>query len=345
MAVEITPQVSLQPFNSLALPGLAEFFCRATSLAELREALAFARSRSLPVTLLGGGSNTVVCGDVSGLVIVLATRGIEVVDDLDKSRGDQVRIRVAAGENWHQLVGFTLDQGWYGLENLALIPGSVGAAPIQNIGAYGVELESVLESVDVMDMAGGELRQLSRADCQLGYRDSIFKRSLKGQVIITSVTLVLSKIPRPNLDYADLKTALAGFDTPSPQQVFASVCALRKAKLPDPDVIHNAGSFFKNPVLPKARAAALIQRFGDMPRYPQADGAIKFPAAWFIDRAGWKGRREAHVGVHQHQALVLVHLGGGCGGELLDFAERIARDVKTKFAVDLEMEPVVIGSV
>ncbi|MCK9503560.1 MAG: UDP-N-acetylmuramate dehydrogenase [Porticoccaceae bacterium] len=341
MAVEITSRVSLEPFNSLALPGLAEFFCRAASLAELREALAFARSRSLPVTLLGGGSNTVVGGDVPGLVVALATKGIEVVSTLNS----RVIIRVAAGENWHQLVRFTLDKGWYGLENLALIPGSVGAAPIQNIGAYGVELESVLESVEVMDMTDGNLRQLSRADCQLGYRDSIFKHSLKGRVVITSVNLVLTTKAQPNLSYGELKEALAAFAKPSPQQVFDLVCALRKAKLPDPDVIHNAGSFFKNPLLSAAKAGALMERFPDIPRYPQADGTVKFPAAWFIDRAGWKGRREAHVGVHQHQALVLIHLGGGCGRELLDFAARIARDVKTKFAVELEMEPVVIGSV
>jgi len=341
MAVEILPDVSLKPFNSLALPGVAAFFCRATSIDALRQGLEFARARSLPVTVLGGGSNIVVSGDVPGLVIALATAGIDVVSEDD----DEVVVRVAAGENWHGLVAYSLEQGWCGLENLALIPGSVGAAPIQNIGAYGVELDRVLVLVEVMDVTSGDVRAMSKADCQLAYRDSIFKHSLKGQVIITAVTLKLSKAPQLNISYPELKQALSGIGRPTPRDVFAKVCALRQAKLPDPAVIHNAGSFFKNPVLAPNEAAVLMARHPDIPRYPQADGAIKFPAAWLIDRAGWKGRREDQVGVHHNQALVLVHFGGGCGDQLLDFAHRIADDVRAKFGVDLEMEPVVIGRV
>jgi len=337
--LEIGCQISLQQLNTLALPGRAEYFCRVADGAELREALAFARSHRLKVTVLGGGSNVVLDGDVPGLVVAMANLGVELVDETPES----VTLRVAAGENWHQLVASTVAQRWYGLENLALIPGCVGAAPIQNIGAYGVELADVLHGVEVMDIASGESRTLGVGDCQLGYRDSAFKHKLKGRLVVVAVQITLSKVAKVNLGYAELAQALAAVAEPTPEDVFAAVCQLRRAKLPDPAQIANVGSFFKNPILAADAGRALVARFADIPRYPQADGSVKFPAAWLIDRAGWKGVRVGPVGVHQRQALVLVHFGGGSGGDVLALAADIARDVAEKYGVALELEPVVIG--
>ena len=285
------------------------------------------------------GSNTVVNGNVRGLVILLATRGIRHREE----GGDMVTVEVAAGENWHDLVEYCLDRGWFGLENLALIPGSAGAAPIQNIGAYGVELAALLRSVAVVDIASGEHGEMPAAACRLGYRDSIFKHELRGRTVIRAITLGLSRTPRTNLGYPDLARALAHRQDPNPWDVFHAVCALRKSKLPDPQVIPNAGSFFKNPVLDARASARLVAQYPDIPRYPQADGAVKFPAAWFIDRAGWKGKRDGPVGVHERQALVLVHLGNGCGEDILALARTIAADIRSRFGVALEIEPVVVG--
>lgn len=335
----IENQVPLQHHTSLALPGVAEFFCRAETLEQLQQALAFAHAKQLPLTLLGAGSNTVVAGDAAGLVLAVALKGIALLAEDEKS----VHIRVAAGENWHQLVSYCLAQGWFGVENLALIPGLAGSAPIQNIGAYGVELASVLEAVDVLDLATGEVRQMAADACQLRYRDSIFKCKLKGRVVITAIYLGLHKTPQANVQYPELRAALAAVAAPTPKDVFTAVCALRTAKLPDPNQLPNAGSFFKNPVLAAEAAKRLLCQHPDIPHYPQADGRIKFPAAWLIDRAGWKGFRRGAVGVHRRQALVLVHFGGGTGAELLALANEIAADVAHKFAVQLELEPVVIG--
>lgn len=337
--MEVFANVPLKPFNSLALPGVAEYLCRVESDQDLHRALEFAHANGLLLTLLGGGSNTVINGDVKGLVLVLATKGIALVGET----AEDVRVRVAAGENWHRLVDHCLNQGWYGLENLALIPGSAGAAPIQNIGAYGVELAGFLHSVDLVDIESGQHRAFLADECELRYRDSVFKHRLRGRVVITAITLRLWKSPRVNLGYPELAKAVEHVENPSPRDVFDAVCALRRAKLPDPETLPNAGSFFKNPVLDPAQGSALIARYPDIPRYPQADGSIKFPAAWLIDRAGWKGHREAHVGVHERQALVLVHYGQGQGSELIGLADRIANDILAKYGIRLEMEPVVAG--
>ncbi|HEY8385556.1 MAG TPA: UDP-N-acetylmuramate dehydrogenase [Porticoccaceae bacterium] len=333
--------VSLQDSNTLALPGRAEYLCRAADRDVLLEALVFARHRQLPVTMLGGGSNIVLTGDICGLVVRLVGGTIEQVPAAEV--GDAVLVRVGAGIDWHTLVTHCLEQGWHGLENLALIPGTVGAAPIQNIGAYGVELADCFHSLEAVDLVTGESLHFTAEDCRFAYRDSIFKRDLKGRVAITSVTLSLSTQPRVCLDYPELRSVLAGCAEPTPRQVYDAVCALRCAKLPDPAHRPNAGSFFKNPVIGRDRAEALRAEFPDMPGYPQPDGLEKIPAAWLIDRAGWKGRRVGAVGVHDRQALVLVHFGGGSGRELLGLAAAIAGDVRQRFGIDLELEPVVLG--
>ncbi|MFA5630799.1 MAG: UDP-N-acetylmuramate dehydrogenase [Porticoccaceae bacterium] len=338
-ALAIVENVSLTPYTTLALPGEAEFFCRVESDEDLEDALTHARDRRLAITLLGGGSNTVVNGRVSGLVILMATRALRILAE----DADSVTLRVAAGENWHELVAYCLARGWHGLENLALIPGSAGAAPVQNIGAYGVELASLLCAVEVVHCHDGRHQTLSAAECELRYRDSIFKHALRGKVVIKAIVVRLTKKGRANLAYPELANTLRHLANPGPQDVFEAVCALRRSKLPDPQELANAGSFFKNPVLAAAAAQRLIAQCPDIPRYPQADGAVKFPAAWLIDRAGWKGVRRGAVGVHDRQALVLVHQGGGTGAQLLALAAAIADDVRARYGVALEAEPVVVG--
>lgn len=339
--VEFLPQASLQDFNTLALPATAEYLCTASSVDELREALAFARQRALAVMVLGGGSNIIFAGDVAGLVIRLAISGIEKVGE----QGSSVLVRVGAGENWHQLVLYTLQQQWYGLENLSLIPGCAGGAPIQNIGAYGVELAQRFVSLEAIQLDSGNIITLDKAACRFGYRDSVFKHELKGQVIITAITLALSHTAEPHIDYPELRDALSDIQHPTPQQVSSTICALRQRKLPDPVQRPNAGSFFKNPVIPGVQAQQLKASYPDLPLYPVSEQETKLPAAWLIDRAGWKGVRRGPVGVHDRQALVLVHFGGGSGADLLQLAADIADDVARRFGVRLELEPAVIGGI
>lgn len=336
--MQILPLVSMREMNTLGLPAVADWLCSITSLEDVTQALEFARAKRIPVCVLGGGSNTVLRARVPGLVMKIANQGLEIIQEDEKS----VTLRVAAGENWHELVINTLDRGWFGLENLALIPGNVGAAPIQNIGAYGVELSNFLEAVDIIDIATSEFSTLGVKECELGYRDSIFKNRLKNRVIIWSVRLTLSKVALPNLGYPELARSVISAE-PTPAEVANTVIRLRQSKLPDPEKIPNAGSFFKNPILSAEKARHLVSRLPDIPQYPQPDGSVKFPAAWLIDRAGWKGKRLDDVGVHDKQALVLVNYGDGSSAELLSLAEAIAGDIHNKFEINLEMEPVILG--
>lgn len=331
--------ISLRRLNTLALPGRAEYFCRVASAAELLDALAWARQRGLPVTLLGGGSNIVVAGNVAGLVIQLGIRGIEMVAD----DGQYVEIKVGAGENWHDLVTLCLARGWCGLENLALIPGSVGAAPVQNIGAYGVEVKQFIIAVDVIALADSTHARIAQADCGFGYRDSIFKAAGQDHYAIVWVYLRLSRRPRLMLDYPLLKQALAEAAEVTPRVVFDTVCRLRRERLPDPAELSNAGSFFKNPVVSADVASRLSARFPDMVVFPQVDGRVKLAAGWLIDRAGWKGTRRGGAAVHTHQALVLVNHGGCDGATLLALAADIQSDIRERFGVALELEPRVVG--
>jgi len=337
--VTVLGDISLRQLNTLALPGRAEYFCRVASAAELVEALAWARHRDLPVTLLGGGSNIVIAGNVAGLVIQLAMGGIEMVAD----DGDYVDINVGAGENWHGMVTLCLARGWCGLENLALIPGSVGAAPVQNIGAYGVEVEQFIVAVDVIALADGTPARIVRADCGFGYRDSVFKAAGQDRYAIVRVHLRLSWEPRLVLDYPLLKQALANRVEITPRQVFDTVCRLRRERLPDPATLPNAGSFFKNPVVHADVARHLSSRFPDMVMFPQADGTVKLAAGWLIDRAGWKGAHRDGAAVHTRQALVLVNHGGCDGATLLALAADIQGDIRERFGVALELEPRVVG--
>jgi UDP-N-acetylmuramate dehydrogenase len=343
LTLTILEKVSLQPYNSLALPAEAEFFCAVDNQAQLLEALAFARARGMAVTPLGGGSNLVLAGDIAGLVMLVQLKGVS--HRLEKASVD---VTFAAGENWHDQVQQCLQQGWYGLENLSLIPGNMGAAAIQNIGAYGVELADRFVSLNAIDKQSGEMVEFDKAACDFGYRDSLFKNTARDRYIIVDICLRLSLEPQINIDYPALQAAVdqhlgSGAEI-TPALVSAMVCQIRSEKLPDPNVIANAGSFFKNPIIPRAQAQELSQQYPQMPRYPQANGDSKVPAGWLIEQCGFKGAVRGSVGVHQQQALVLINFGGGSGAQLLALADELCTAVLARFSIQLEIEPRVYGS-
>ena len=343
MSPTIEQHISLQPFNSLALPAYAEYFCSVSDEQELFSALEYAKQHQLKITPLGGGSNLILAGDLSGLVIHINTHGIS-----HHSQGNSVEVTFAAGENWHQAVLTTLEQGWFGMENLSLIPGNMGAAPIQNIGAYGVELADLFVSLRAVEIATGKLVKFNKAACEFAYRDSLFKNVARDQFIILDVTLCLSIVAEVNISYPALKSALESHSgTLTPEKVSQLVCQIRRQKLPDPAITPNAGSFFKNPLISNSALTGLLEVFPQMPNFPQPDNFTKIPAAWLIDQCGYKGLTRGSVGVHKHQALVLVnHLdGGGTGEQLLELAEEIREGVWQRFAIRLELEPRVYGSI
>jgi UDP-N-acetylmuramate dehydrogenase len=334
---------SLVARNTLALEAYSQALLEISNDTELVQALNGARRSNTRILVLGEGSNVVLVGNLQYLVLVQCSHGIEILED----QQDFVRVRVAAGEKWHSFVEWSLEQGYFGLENLALIPGTVGAAPIQNIGAYGVELERYVEAVHgrLIDSSGSI--SLSNEECEFSYRDSIFKHRLRDRMVITQVDFKLSKQPRLELQYPALANALenkAG-QVLGPQDVFDAVVQIRQSKLPDPGVVPNAGSFFKNPLMDASHAETLKSRFPDLPVYPQSDGKVKVAAAWLIDYCGWKGYREKGVGVHPEHALVLVNYAASSGVALLHLAEKITDSVKQHFALELEIEPRIYGAI
>ncbi len=323
----------LQRANTLGLPCVAEHFMAAETPTTLAAALEAARQQAWPLTVLGGGSNLILPRRLAGLVVQPTFAGWRYQHDAD----GRIRLRAEAGMNWHTLVMESVTRGWWGLENLALIPGHCGAAPIQNIGAYGVELAEVLESVELLHLASGCQQTLPAAACHFGYRDSIFKGELAGRVVITALTLTLSEAPRPRLAYGDLASRVSA--EPRPLEVAEAVSAIRREKLPDPAQLGNAGSFFKNPLVSAEQARRLLDQSPDLPHFVQPDGRVKLAAGWLIDRCGLKGVRRGAFGVHERQALVLVHHGGGDAEGLLAFAEEIAAAVEARFGVMLTREP------
>lgn len=329
--------VDLAGFTSFGVPARARFFASLQQEDELPTLLQAADDKDLPVLILGGGSNVLLTADFPGLVIQMALTGIVVRPDPLSAM--HVLVTAAAGENWHALVEFCLRNEFSGLENLALIPGSTGAAPVQNIGAYGVELSDVLVSVRYFDRRTHQVHQLSAEQCQLSYRDSIFKHSLKHHAIILSVCLRLGKSAAPVLTYPALQQALSDKQQPTAQQVYDAVCAIRRSKLPDPQVLGNAGSFFRNPQVTLAHCERLQREWPDLHSY-STDSALtrKLPAAWLIEKAGWKGYRTGDAGVHTQQALVLVNYGDATGMQLVDLARKIVASVQQRFDITLEPE-------
>lgn len=341
--MHISEHIDLTAFNTLALPARARYYARAESVADIHEAIAWARQNKLPLLPLGGGSNVVLRGEFPGLVLHIALLGRVLV-----RHNDYVEARVGAGENWHALVQWTLQQQAYGLENLTLIPGTAGAAPIQNIGAYGVELSQFLHAVRGIQIDDNRLLQLSAAQCQLGYRDSIFKNSLRGNFVVTEIVLHLRTQFAPMIEYPALRDQLPNDQALDAFHVERAVRAIRQNKLPDPAQWPNAGSFFKNPIISAAQFFDLQKSHADVPHFflddkEAAQSNVKIPAAWLIDRCGWKGRRLGSVGVHSQQALVLIHYGHGDAAALLALAEQIQQDVAQRFGIALEMEPGVYG--
>ncbi|SNC61415.1 UDP-N-acetylmuramate dehydrogenase [Hymenobacter gelipurpurascens] len=329
-------QVSLRAYNTFGLDVKARLFARFSSVEELRALLALPEVQQTEKLVLGGGSNLLFTQDFDGVVLKNEIRGLEIISQDEET----ALVRAGAGESWHGLVQYTLDQDLSGIENLSLIPGTVGAAPLQNIGAYGSELKDTYDHLEALEVASGHTRTFSAAECGFGYRESVFKGPLKNQYIVTSVVLRLHRQARLNVTYGAIQTTLEDLGIggePTPRDVSEAVMHIRRSKLPDPAQIGNAGSFFKNPEVSQQKYDALKSQYPDLPGYP-VPGGVKVPAAWLIEQCGWKGQRRGAHGVHDKQALVLVNHGGAQGGDIRDLAQEIIASVREKFGIELHPE-------
>ena len=333
--MKILHNVSLKPYNTFGIDVKATHFVEITSLEELQE-LMQQEVFSLPRLILGGGSNVLFTKDFEGLVVKLSIKGKTLVSET----GEHIIVKAGAGEVWHELVLFAIENNWAGIENMSLIPGTVGAAPMQNIGAYGVEIKDVFESLEAIEIATGKVKQFEASACDFGYRWSVFKGTLKDKYIITSVTFKLDKQPTFKTEYGDIKNTLAEMEVEelSIKAISDAVIKIRQSKLPDPAKIGNAGSFFKNPEIPEKQFIELKQKFENIVGYPTTPGMVKVPAGWLIDQAGWKGKTIGEIGVHKNQALVLVNYGGGKGNDIYALALEVKASVKEKYGVDIEPE-------
>jgi len=338
--MHIESGVSLKPYNTFGLPAVAQTLVRVQSDADVRQVVDHPRLGLAPKFILGGGSNIVLTRDMPQVVIKVEVSGRRLLEE----RANGWIVEAGAGENWHEFVMWTLANGYPGLENLALIPGTVGAAPVQNIGAYGLELQDRFDSLDVVDLVTGRSVVLRAAICSFGYRDSEFKHSLAGRGVITRVRFFLPKPWRPVLGYLELerKVAETGITKPSAQQIADWIIAIRRNKLPDPAQIGNAGSFFKNPVVTPEQCRDIIGRDPEIVHYPMPDGSVKLAAGWMIDACGWKGKTVGQAGVYEKQALVLVNRGSAIGSEVMTLARAIQESVYGRFGIRLEPEPVVV---
>ena len=340
--------VPLQSHNSFGIVAKARALVRVRSEADVQQVLVDPEYGSIPKFVLGGGSNIVLTGDVRPLVLKVEVMGRRLVEDGPRA----FVVEAGAGENWHDVVTWTLDQGFPGLENLALIPGTVGASPVQNVGAYGVELQDRFDSLDAIDLFTGKTFTLDAAQCAFGYRDSVFKHvaakegdfGLGGRAMILRVRFRLPKPWKPVMGYVDLQRKMqeSGNRTPTAREIYDWVCTVRSAKLPDPRVIGNAGSFFKNPTVTPEQCQDIIAREPNIVHYPMPDGTVKLAAGWLIDACGWKGKSVGNAGVYEKQALVLVNRGGATGGEVVTLARAIQTSVYERFGIRLEPEPVVV---
>lgn len=328
--------ISLKAFNTFGFDVTAAMFGRIDSLQTLESIWKTTLIPHSHTLILGGGSNVLFAGNYQGLVLKNEIQGRQIVAD----HGNEVLVTIGAGENWHATVLWAVEQGLGGIENLSLIPGTVGAAPIQNIGAYGAELEQVFVSLQAFDLSEGKLVTLSHSDCRFGYRDSIFKQEGKGRFVIVSVTMKLSRNKPVNIGYGDIAAVLdrKGISNPDYKAVSEAVIEIRSSKLPDPKEIGNSGSFFKNPGVDSVLAASIQHDNPGLKTFAAGEGRTKLPAGWLIEAAGWKGYRKGDAGVHQKQALVLVNYGSATGAEIMELAHQIQADVQQKFGVMLEME-------
>ena len=332
--MKIKNNITLKPFNTFGIDVKAAEFAAISSLGDLKDIL---NTNPSDLLIVGGGSNLLLTKDVNALVLQINIKGIRVISRLE----NRVQVEVAAGENWHEFVCWCLKENFGGLENLSLIPGNVGTAPIQNIGAYGVELKDSFVSCEALHIQTQELKVFTKEECNFEYRDSIFKQELKGQYIITSVVFELSSqqhLLKTNYGAIESELKSTGVETPTIQDVSKAVISIRNSKLPDPKIIGNSGSFFKNPVVSGSKFQILQSQFQDIPHYNISEDSIKIPAAWLIDTAGFKGKTFGNYGVHSKQALVLVNYGGASGKDILNLSLQIQNAVKLIFDIKLETE-------
>lgn len=333
--MEILQNVSLKEYNTFGIDVKAAYFVEVVSLEDLKK-LMYEDEFKLPRLVLGGGSNVLFTKNFEGLVIKLSLVGKELLEE----DNEVIRIKLGAGEIWHDVVLHCINNGWSGIENMSLIPGTVGAAPMQNIGAYGVEIKDVFESLEAIEIATGNMQVFNSEACDFGYRWSVFKGELKDRYIITSVTLKLSKTPFFKTEYGDIKNTLdkMGVKELSVKAISDAVISIRQQKLPDPKEIGNAGSFFKNPEISTSQFKELQAKFENIVGYPTTPGIVKVPAGWLIDQAGWKGKTEGSIGVHKNQALVLVNYGEGKGVQIFDLAMKVKASVKEMFGIEINPE-------
>ena len=341
--------VSLKPYNSFGFDAVAKQFAEINEVNDLQTLIKSGDLQRQKTLILSGGNNILFQQEAfDGLVVYINTKGIEILRESE----NEVMVRAQAGEDWPDFVRFCVGKGWHGMENLAHIPGKVGAAPIQNIGAYGMELKDSFAQCEAMDLATGETKVFTKEECHFGYRESIFKSELKGRYVITSVDFLLKKNAPLHLEYGNIKAYLEqnGIEHPTLQQLHDAICAIRDAKLPDVKQIGSAGSFFKNPVIEREQFEALLKEYPTMPHYDEPNGMVKVPAGWLIEHSGpstgsgtagatsWKGWRDEHVGVYDKQALVLVHYGGGKGQDIVELAYKIQDSVERKFGIRISPE-------
>jgi UDP-N-acetylmuramate dehydrogenase len=330
---EFQKNISLKTYNTFGIDVTAKSFVEVTSTNQLKEILA---DNQEPLLILGGGSNILLTENYNGLVVKNNIKGINVVAETN----DYVTLKVGGGENWHEFVMYCVDHNFSGIENLSLIPGSVGASPMQNIGAYGVEVKNVITEVEAFNLKDFSIKTFQNNECEFGYRSSIFKTSQKGNYFIISVTFKLLKKASLNTTYGAIEEELKvmGIDTPTTKDVSNAVIRIRQSKLPDPKEIGNSGSFFKNPIITKEHLAEVLINFEEAPHYLQEDGSYKIAAGWLIEQCGWKGKKIDNYGVHAKQALVLVNYGGSTGKDIFDLSTKIIESVKSKFKITLERE-------
>ena len=325
-------QISLRGRNSFGVDQRAARLVEFETAEDLRTF--FAAGIPGRWTVLAGGNNILFTEDYDGVLLTPVARQIALLSD----DGDEVRLRVEAGVEWDDLVEWAVQRGLWGIENLSLIPGKAGAAPVQNIGAYGCEAKDAIRRVEMYCVETGNLLTLDAAHCGFGYRESVFKHDLKGRVIITAIEIRLSHTPRPKLGYGDVEREVEARGGATLRNIREAICSIRRAKLPDPAVLGNAGSFFKNPVVEASVAENLLKAYPEMPHYPAPEGRVKLAAGWLIDRAGMKGHRAGNVGVHERQALVIVNHGGATGGEVIAFARTVQARVREKFGIEIDTE-------
>ncbi len=332
--MKIASNFSLKTYNTFGFESTAQYWAEFTSIDDLYKLYTDTQWRDIPKYLLSGGSNVLLPDRIDGLVLHPAITGIDKVDET----AGTVTLKVGAGVDWDELVGYTVAQGWSGLENLSYIPGMVGTSPIQNIGAYGVEVKDTLMQVAYLHTETLKEEILANNECLFGYRDSIFKNQLKGKVVITHVWFKLHKAGALNMGYGHLKEAVEALGEPSLARVREAVIQIRRDKLPEPEEIGSAGSFFKNPYVSVAKLESLLEQNAQMPHYPVSEQTYKIPAGWLIDQCGWKGYRQGDAGVHKQQALVLVNYGNATRNDILDLAKRIQQSIMEKFGIELHRE-------